>query len=121
MNSSTAPLPTGAVTIEYGGASYRLVLDWTAIAWFERQSGASLLEVYAGMAQGMPKLSLLAYLLHAGLQQYHPEVDFDTAGRMSLDEGVRAALDLATEEAMPAQAGTVGNGAAAAEAIPADS
>ena len=109
--------PDGVVTVDHGGTRYSLLLDWTAIAFFERETDASLIDFYAGLVTGRPKLSHLAYFLLAMMQRHHPEVTLDMAGQMAMDDAVRAKLDLAAAAAMPAVDGSgsgEGNGGAAA-------
>lgn len=107
----------GVVNVEHEGVSYSLLLDWAAIAYFERHADVSLIDFYVGLLTGRPKLSHLAYFLLAMLQRHHSEVTLDMAGKMAMDDKVRAKLDLAAAAAMPSAEGAgeaEGNGAAAA-------
>lgn len=100
----------GEVPLEWQGRRFTLVLDWAAIAWFERTADTSMVDFYAALALGRPRLSHLAWFLMAMLQRHHAAVTLDEAGAMAMDDGVRRQLDLAAGAAMPsASAGEVGN------------
>jgi hypothetical protein len=112
----------GEVAFEYQGATYTLKFDMKAIAFFEREADCSILQAMQHIARAQadpvahpPKLSLLAYLVQAGLRRFHPEVDLDQAAAMIGDPEVQAALGTGMQSSMPKADGrsAEGNGQAA--------
>lgn len=101
----SAPLPEGDLAIAFDGKTWTLRMDWAAIAFFERVSGASLVDFLVDQQRGRPKLSHMAYLLQAAMQRHHAGIDLDTCGRMAFDPDVQARLFELTGESMPQQAG----------------
>lgn len=95
------------VIVPYGGEEYRLVFDWGAIEHFESITPLSFAEfviqlVVADVGAGpMPKLTLLAAFVQAGLCRHHPGVSSEQAFQMWNDEGVRAAITGAANKALP--------------------
>lgn len=100
--------PTGEIGFAFDGADYTLAFDWRAIAFFERESGVSFIEAFIDAQQPIPKVSLLAFMVQAGLQRHHAGIDLDTAGKMAMDDAVRRTLDLAQSAALPEAEPTAG-------------
>lgn len=109
--------PTGELSVEFDGKTWTLLYDWAAIAWFERTAGVSFLTIGRAVEKGEPPmLSHLAWLMQAGLQRHHPEVDLDTAGKMAVTPSVFEALGIAVDAATP-DAGSSAEGNAVAKPL----
>ncbi|BEV02201.1 hypothetical protein [Novosphingobium olei] len=98
----------GAVAFDFGGDRYTMRFDMKAIAFFEREADCSILQVMRHIALAQedplghpPKLSLLAFLIQAGLRHQHPDVTLDHAARMIGDPDVQRALSLGMNAAAP--------------------
>lgn len=102
---ATAP-QSAESSFEFAGQKFTAVMDNRAIAVFERESDQSIVTALQHIKQcetekTAPKISILAYMILAALNRHHPEVDYDKAMEMVLDEAVQAALGTATSAAMP--------------------
>lgn len=98
----------GAVAFDFEGNRYTMLFDMKAIAFFEREADCSILQVMRHIALAQedpvghpPKLSLLAFLIQAGLRHQHPDVTLDHAARMIGDPDVQRALSVGVTAASP--------------------
>lgn len=112
------PAPSGEASFEFEGRKYVLVFDFAAIAFFERESGVSIFDAMAGIERARksgksPMASHIAFLVQAGFQRHHPEIDTMEALRMAGDAEVMKSLGVSVEAAMPPA--DEGNGTAPAE------
>lgn len=106
MTSAPALAPDGVVAFEYSGSRYEMVFDMKAIAFFEREAEISIVEALGDLEESrkagrVPRVSILAYLMQAGLRRHHPEVTAERALRMAGDAQVQAALGTSVRSAMP--------------------
>ncbi|NIJ37918.1 hypothetical protein FHR22_002621 [Sphingopyxis panaciterrae] len=98
---------SGEVAVPFGGATYRLIFDFGAIEHFEIATDVSFAEFLIQMtlaqagAAALPKLSMLARFVHAGLQRHHDDVPLEQAFVMWNDAKVQAALGQASNKALP--------------------
>lgn len=100
------PAPAGEASFEFEDRKYILVFDFKAIAFFERESGVSIFEAMEGIERaqksGKPPLaSHIGFLVQAGFQRHHPEIDTMEALRMASDPKVMESLGISVEAAMP--------------------
>lgn len=119
--TQTLPSPDGSLAFEFGDEEYRLVFDWTAIAFFEKAADYAILDALrdmerAAVAGRSPKSSHLAFLIQAGLQTHHGLVPIEQAARMAGHPLVIAALAGGVRTAMPRGEGKPGPGKAKARA-----
>ncbi len=115
--------PSGVIEFEHGGALYRMIFDMKAIAFFEREADISIVTALGELEQArergeLPKISVLAFLMQAGLRRHHPEVSAERALRMAGDPAVQAALGAGVAAAMPPADGESAEGNAAAPVKP---
>jgi hypothetical protein len=102
---ATAP-QSAESSFTFAGEKFTAIMDNRAIAVFERESDQSIVAALEHIRQCEqqkipPKISILAYMIMAAVNRHHPEVDYDKAMEMVLDEAVQAALGTATSAAMP--------------------
>lgn len=108
--------PDGTVAFDYRGDHYQMVFDMQAIAFFEREADASIIEALGSLEAAQkggrpPKVSQLAFLMQAGLRRHHPELSAEDALAMAGDPAVQAALGTSVQAAMPdADPSAAGNG-----------
>lgn len=98
------PLPD--VPFEHAGAKWVLRLDHLAIAHFERHADMSFIKAMLHIndfVQGreLPRISIVGYVLWAGLSAHHPNMDLEQSMRFGIDLDVISALAKAFEAAMP--------------------
>ena len=101
-----APVPDGGITFAYEDEEYRLVFGMAAVAFFERASDVSIVDALDELERAFkerrsPKLSHLAFLIQAGLQEHHRGATLDEAARMAASAEAIEALCATIEEDMP--------------------
>lgn len=99
------------VRIEVDGQVYILVFDWTAIRFFERESGISMIKVmqqaHAAQRGGEPPMvSTLGVMMQAGLRRHHPELSFEDCMDIFASPGGQEAMFKAFELAQPKAEGS---------------
>jgi len=110
-----APNPTGELTVQAGGKSYRLHFGMSVIAELQAKHGEKIETILSGKTgDKLPDLNVVTDIFLASLQRYHGDV----ADRWLVDDIVAENADLLPklmQSSFPdAQGGDEGNGKAAA-------
>lgn len=85
----------GTLEREFEGQTLRLVLDMNAVCHFDEATGRNFFEVVKTWEEGrgLPAAKYLRAIIHAALQEHHPDMTEREAGRiMSADMGIFADL-----------------------------
>jgi hypothetical protein len=72
----------GEVSVDAGGKSYKLRMDFNAMCEFEDATGKDALEVLAGMEGGKASVKHLRALAWAALRKHHPDTTLEDAGEI---------------------------------------
>lgn len=81
----------GEVEVVLDGTTYRLVMDFNALAAFEEAAGLNVFDFFDGLVRdgGAPPARMMRMLLHATLSRHHPDASMELAGDiLSEDPGV---------------------------------
>lgn len=70
----------GEITTEVDGQTYKLRLDFNAMAEFEDATGKEAFAVFAAFENGKASVKDMRAILWAGLREHHPDVDMKGAG-----------------------------------------
>jgi hypothetical protein len=89
----------GEASFDYDGKSWKLRLDFNAMADFEEKTGKDCLATLEEMASGRVPATEVRVLVWAMLQDHHPGVTIREAGRMA--KLALAALNATVASAMP--------------------
>lgn len=101
----------GEVEVVLDGTTYRLVMDFNALAEFEEIEGVNAFEFFEKFenANFKPSFGTLRRLVHVTLRRNHPDASLETAGDIFAAD--RGALERLIRATFPdaAKAGTSGN------------
>lgn len=96
----------GEVTlIDRDGASYKMRLDFNALAEFEAETGLNALKALQDPAD--LSITNVRALFWCGLRQCHPDITLETAGRMASFDSLNAAMTVSAPDA--SEGGAPGN------------
>ena len=77
---------SGEVTVSLGGTVYTLRLDFNALAAFEEATGRDAMAVLQDAENEKLGVRALITLVHAMMQEHHPDADLRVAGRILSEE-----------------------------------